>query len=299
MIDYGYLLHPELLDLIPLHNSFTNKLLYKRIEEVLADGNIGDPKMSLVVRSFNEAIKLELLFEDIRKQLFSNEIEVIVVDSGSTDRSPQVAKHYGAEVINLPQSEFTYPKSLNLGMEAASNDVVYVTVAHTRLTSIHTLHAGARHFVKNNEVAGAYGVTLPNAGASYVERWGAATGMNVWLARPARRTKKVSPGVLSATGAMISKPVWQELGGFDNRYQAGGEDTALAKSMLRNGYEVIQEPAMTVHHSHGLDLKDSISQAIHQIRILGEPRQFDRKKLLARRPDLRVTNTEEDTEADP
>jgi cellulose synthase/poly-beta-1,6-N-acetylglucosamine synthase-like glycosyltransferase len=290
----SYLLHTDLMDLIPFHNSLTVRLLYKRISETLLDDPANDPRVSVVIRSLNEATKLEQLFEDIDNQFFSSEIEVVVVDNGSSDKSPQVAKHYGAEVVNLPQSEFTYPKSLNLGMAAVSNDVVFVTVAHTRLTSIHNLHAGARHFSKNNDVAGAYGVVLPNEGASHVERLGAATGMNFWMARPARRMKKISPGVLSATGAMIAKRAWEELGGFDNRYQAGGEDTALAKLMLKNGYEVIQEPALTVHHSHGLGLRDSIKQGMHQLRILGEPRQFDRQKLLARRPDLRASEAESD-----
>ncbi|MBW0017757.1 MAG: glycosyltransferase [Mycobacterium sp.] len=288
----GHLLHPELLALIPFGNSLTTNLLNRRIDEALADDPANDPEVSVVVRVFNEAAKLEKVFEDIDKQQFGRSIEVVVVDNGSSDRSPEVAKHYGAELVTLPQSEFTYPKSLNLGVAAASNDVVFVTVAHVRLTSVHNLHAGARHFRKAGNVAGAYGVTLPNEGASRVERVGASTGMNQWLSRPARRTKRVSPGVLSATGAMISKPVWQELGGFDNRYQAGGEDTALGKSMLRNGYEIVQEPALTVHHSHGLGVRDSIKQGIHQLQILREPRQFNREKLLERRPDLRADGTD-------
>ncbi|EUA10929.1 glycosyl transferase 2 family protein [Mycobacterium kansasii 732] len=288
MTEDRYLLHPDLIGLIPFGGSLTTRLLNRRIEETLIDDPARDPRLSVVVRVFNEAAKLEKLFEDIDNQQFSSEIEVVVVDNGSSDRSPEVAKHYGAELVRLAQRDFTYPKSLNLGVQAASHAVVFVTVAHVRLSSRHNLHAGARHFSKNKDVAGAYGVVLPNEGASFVERFGALTGMNQWLARPARPARRTGPGLLSATGAMISKSAWQELGGFDDRYQAGGEDTALGKSMLKSGYHIIQEPALTVHHSHGLGLKDSVKQGIHQLQILGEPKEFDRKKLLARRPDLRA-----------
>lgn len=291
----GYLLHPDLLALIPFGNSLTTRLLTNRVQESLADDPASDPNVSVVIRVFNEAAKLEKVLQDIGNQQFGSSLEVIVVDNGSSDRSPDVAKHFGAELVHLPQSEFTYPKSLNVGVQAASHDVVFVTVAHVRFTSIHTLHAGARHFRESGNVAGAYGVTLPNEGASAVERLGASTGMNQWLARPARRSKRVGPGLLSATGAMISKPVWQKLGGFDDRYQAGGEDTALGKTMLNNGYEIIQEPALTVHHSHGLGVRDSIKQGIHQLQILGEPKEFDRKKLLERRPDLRAGESAADS----
>ena len=55
----------------------------------MADDN--DPSVSVVVRSFNEANKLVWLIEDIHNQLFSGEVELVVVDDGSSDRTPRVA----------------------------------------------------------------------------------------------------------------------------------------------------------------------------------------------------------------
>jgi GT2 family glycosyltransferase len=291
MANDGYLLHGNLVGSVLFGNLLTARLLSQRVNETLLDDPANDPSVSVVVRSFNEAAKLEQLFEDIDRQLFSSEVEVIVVDNGSSDGTPQVAKCYGAQVVTLPQNDFTYPKSLNLGMETANNDVVFVTVAHARLTNPHSLHAGARHFAKNEDVAGAFGTVLPNEGASYVERWGAAVNNNLCIARPARRIKWASLGALGATGAMIAKPAWKALGGFDERYQAGGEDTALANSMLKNGYGVVQEPALTVHHSHGLGLRDSVKQFVHQLEVVRAPREFDKEGLLARRPDLRANRS--------
>jgi GT2 family glycosyltransferase len=95
-------------------------------------------------------------------------------------------------------------------------------------------------------------------------------------------------GTLAATGAMLSKRVWQELGRFDLRYETGGEDTALAKTMLERGYEIVFEPALTVHHSHGLGLRDTVKEQLHQMQTVRAPRQFNRQELLARRPDLRT-----------
>jgi glycosyltransferase involved in cell wall biosynthesis len=290
MAKEGYLLHPNLFESVPFGNSLTARLLHQRISETLVDDPSNDPSVSVVVRAFNEAAKLEQFFEDIHKQFSRSEVEVVVVDNGSSDRTPQVAKHYGAEVVTLPQNDFNYPKSLNLGVEAASNDVVFVTVAHARLSNIHNLHAGARHFSKNDNIAGTFGAGLPNEGASYIERW-SAMGSNRFLARPAERIKKSGPGVLSATGAMIAKPVWQELGRFDERYQAGGEDAALAKLMLENRYGVVQEPALTVHHSHGLGLRDYVKQRVHFRQVLRGPRQFHSQELLRRRPDLRANRS--------
>jgi GT2 family glycosyltransferase len=120
-----------------------------------------------------------------------------------------------------------------------------------------------------------------------VERLNAFVNNNVLLNRSARPVTRVGMGVLGATGAMISKPVWSELNGFDERYQAGGEDTALAKSMLQRGYQIVDEPAMIVHHSHGLNARNFFKQWMGWARLMKGPRQFDRKRLLQRRPDLR------------
>jgi GT2 family glycosyltransferase len=297
MVKAHYLLHPELFERVPLGHSRTARLLDQRISDTLVDDACNDPGVSVVVRVFNEAAKLEKLFDDIDNQVYGGAVEVVVVDNGSSDRSSEVAKCHGAEVVTLPQNEFTYPRSLNVGVEAASNDVVFVTVAHIRLSSTHSLHAGARHFTRNDKTAGAFGTCLPNEGASYLERWAAAGDPTLFLGRPAKHIKKCGLGALGATGAMISKRAWEELGGFDDRYQAGGEDTALARSMLKAGYGVVQEPAMTVHHSHGLGFKDTVKQYRHQQQIVRAPREFDRQGLLNRRPDLRDNRSNSGSEA--
>jgi glycosyltransferase involved in cell wall biosynthesis len=284
----SYLLNPETMESAPFGNSVTARLLNKRINETLLDDPMNDPGISVAVRSYNEAAKLEKLLEGIQRQLYKSELEVVVVDNASSDRTPEVVERFGARLVTLPKGEFTYPKSMNLAMEAARHDVVFLTVAHARLSNVHNLHAGARHFAKDPRVAGVFGKVLPNEGASYIERWIAAVDNNFGLARPAQRIRKAGMGALAGTGAMIAKSAWQELGRFDLRYETGGEDTALAKLMLRNGFGIVLEPALTVHHSHGLGFRDSVKQEFHQLQTVRAPKQFDREELLERRPDLRA-----------
>lgn len=55
----------------------------------------------------------------------------MVVGNEAADHTRAIAKDYGAEVVTLPRGEFTYPRSMNLAMQAASHDAVFLTVAHT------------------------------------------------------------------------------------------------------------------------------------------------------------------------
>jgi GT2 family glycosyltransferase len=284
----SYLLQPSLVESVPFGNSITAKLLIRRVNDALADDPADDPPLSVAIRTFNEAPKLAKLLADVRAQEYFGDLEVVVIDNASADDTAEVVQRYGAHLVNMPRGEFTYPKSMNLAMESASNDLVFLTVAHARLSTRHSLHAGARHFVKNAKVAGVFGKALPNEGASYVERWATSLDNNLGLARAAQPIRRAGLGTLAGTGAMLSKGVWERLGRFDKQYETGGEDTALAKLMLENGYGIYLEPAMTVHHSHGLGLRDSVKQTLHQLQTVRAPRQFDRHELLERRPDLRA-----------
>jgi glycosyltransferase involved in cell wall biosynthesis len=282
------LLHSGFVASVPFGASLTSRLLTRRVAETLVDDPKADPNITVVIRALNEAAKLEQLFEDIGNQIFENEIELIVVDNESTDGTPEVAKSHHAVVVTLPRGSFSYPKALNVGMAAASNELVFLTNAHVLLSNALTLHAGARHFVGAADTGGAFGSVLPAGNASYVERLSAMGTGNLTLANRAHRLTKAGLGALAATGAMVAKEAWRQLGRFDERYQSGGEDTALAKLMIKNGWSVVEEPALTVHHSHGLGLADNFKQYLDQLKIVKAPRQLDKQDLLNRRPDLRV-----------
>jgi glycosyltransferase involved in cell wall biosynthesis len=282
-----YLLEPSLMRTAPFGGTFTARLLQRRVEEALADDPANDPPLSVAIRTFNEAPKLAKLLSDVRAQQYSGDLDVVVVDNASIDDTAEVVERYGARLVTMPRGEFTYPKSMNLATGSARHDLVFLTVAHARLSNVHSLHAGARHFVKNRKVAGVFGKCLPNEGASYIERWASSVDYNLGLAKSAQTVRKAGLGTLAGTGAMLSKQVWDALGRFDKLYETGGEDTALAKMMLQNGYGLVFEPALTVHHSHGLGFRDSLKQTMHQLKTVQAPRQLNREELLARRPDLR------------
>ncbi len=84
---------------------------------------------SLVIRAFNEERHLPRLLEGIRNQTVRN-VELILVDSGSTDATVDIAEKYGVRVVHITPAEFTFGRSLNLGLAAASSPVVVIASAH-------------------------------------------------------------------------------------------------------------------------------------------------------------------------
>ena len=86
-------------------------------------------RLSIVIRAFNEEEHIGRLLEGIHHQTIKN-VEIILVDSGSTDATASIAAHYGARVVHIPPAEFTFGRSLNLGLAAARHELVVIASAH-------------------------------------------------------------------------------------------------------------------------------------------------------------------------
>lgn len=84
---------------------------------------------SIIIRTFNEEKWLPGALQAINEQNFGSLcVETIVVDSGSTDRTCQVAMDYGCRLIHICKSEFTFGRSLNMGCEAAEGrNLVFIS----------------------------------------------------------------------------------------------------------------------------------------------------------------------------
>jgi glycosyltransferase involved in cell wall biosynthesis len=84
---------------------------------------------SVVIRAYNEERSIGRLLEGICHQTI-RDVEVILVDSGSTDATAAIAAQYGAKIVHVPPAEFTFGRSLNLGLAAATHDLVAIASAH-------------------------------------------------------------------------------------------------------------------------------------------------------------------------
>jgi len=88
-----------------------------------------NPTCSIVIRAFNEAKHLGKLFEGIANQTVKD-IEVILVDSGSSDDTVAIAEKNDASIVHIPPQEFTFGRSLNKGIAAANGQFILVCSAH-------------------------------------------------------------------------------------------------------------------------------------------------------------------------
>ncbi|MGY1664583.1 glycosyltransferase [Geodermatophilus sp. SYSU D00696] len=91
------------------------------------------PDTSVIVRSRNKAKTIEATFQALRAQ--SRPVEIVVVDSGSTDGTVEIAKKWADVLIEIAPESFSYGRALNVGADAASGAIHFALSAHCRPTT--------------------------------------------------------------------------------------------------------------------------------------------------------------------
>src|SRR5574339_1243044 len=122
---------------------------------------------SIVIRAYNQEAHLGRLLEGIRQQTIKD-VEIILVDSGSTDETVSIAESFGARVVRIPSAEFTFGRSLNFGVRAATRDLVVIASAHVYPVYPDWLESLLRPF-EDEHVALTYGKQRGSENSKYSE----------------------------------------------------------------------------------------------------------------------------------
>lgn len=236
---------------------------------------MNNPKVAFVIRTKNEERWIGEVLQRIFSQTYEN-IEVVVVDSGSTDRTLDIVRQYPVRVYEILPEDFSYPYALNYGIEQTSQNVEYIVLisGHSLPVGVNWLRDGMSNFYDYERVAGVYGPLKSLPDATFWDKLYQA--WLPWFAlrrRPRRiRVRKDGMGVLGFTNAIILKKLWSQHP-FDEAYGAGGEDGEWARYWLSRGYQLVWDKRFMVQHSHYLSFWGWIQQR-KVWASLGGPRPF-------------------------
>jgi rhamnosyltransferase len=89
------------------------------------------PLVSVIIRTLNEERYLEELLSSIELQAKTDfDVEVVIIDSGSTDRTLEIARDFDARITHIDKSEFSFGRSLNLGCEFSKGEYLVFVSGH-------------------------------------------------------------------------------------------------------------------------------------------------------------------------
>lgn len=195
---------------------------------------------SIIIRAYNESQHIGRLLEGVRQQTVKD-VEVILVDSGSTDSTVTIAESFSAKIVHIPSAEFTFGRSLNLGIKSASRELIVIASAHVYPVYPDWLEKLLEPF-QDNQVALAYGKQRGYEGSKYSEhqifhQWYPETGSHDQIT-----------AFCNNANAAIRKSLWEKHN-YDESL-TGLEDLEWAKWAKGEKYKIAYVAEAEITHIH-------------------------------------------------
>jgi GT2 family glycosyltransferase len=216
------------------------------------------PKVSVVVVSCNRAALLRRCLESLEASEARDEMDILVVDNGSTDGSAQMETDFpNARFIRIPRN-FGLTKAMNLGLRAATGDYVFFLHEDTEVSPSVVRELAARLDSDTDVTAvcpmlvSKHGNPAPQVGHLPPD----GTWRPVFDSSQAGMPEHPAPiPVDYARGAafMIRRFFLTAMREVDERYGQYGSDADLCFQIRRAGKKILILPQLRTVHQGGED----------------------------------------------
>lgn len=194
----------------------------------------------------------------VRSQELADEVEIIVVDSGSTDDSVSIALAHGAAVHEIPAEHFTHGGARNSGAMLAKGEILAFVSQDAVPVGVHWLENLTRPLKGSGEVGGVYGRQLPHDNAAPPEVF-----FLDFMYGPDPRCQtagsvnelNMKTTLFSNVNAAMRRGMWERFPFVDDIIMS--EDQEWSRRVLLEGFALVYEPQAAVRHSHNYSLRSA------------------------------------------
>ena len=218
------------------------------------------PKYSVVIPTHNGAATLPALLDALRTQRTTGTLEIIAVDSGSTDGTIELLQPRVDSLIRISPQEFDHGLTRNLGVSRARGELVFLLVQDALPVGHLFLESLAQPLVADARVAGTFARQQPRPEASAITRH----YLDNWIAsRAEARTSALVDGqaqmdamtpmarllfcAFDNVASCIRRSIWEQR---PFKPTPIAEDLAWSHDVLLAGYSIAFAPDAVVLHSH-------------------------------------------------
>lgn len=218
--------------------------------------------VSLILLTYNAGPLFEENLDRILSQDFEGDVEIIFMDSSSTDSTPELIKERGFEVTSLPTHEFHHARTRNMAAEKAAYECLVFLSQDALPADDHWLKNLVRPF-EDSRVGAVYGRQIPPEGT------GALRSRALESVYPAERevrsipaSGKLSLGTIrfSNANSAVRTDIWRRFRFSEDILVA--EDRWLCYQILKNSMSVVYEPSAAVVHGHERSLLGEFKWAV-------------------------------------
>ncbi len=96
--------------------------------ELKTDPETHKLSVSVVIPTYNAGPEFRFLLRKLTKQKGLGRLQIVIVDSGSSDRTVELAQHYDCKLVEISQTDFSHSFARNLGASKANGDYLLFMV---------------------------------------------------------------------------------------------------------------------------------------------------------------------------
>lgn len=203
------------------------------------------PPLSILIAAFDEEATIKETLESLSRQKYEGDVQIIVIDDGSTDRTPAIVldcvkglpwpANFELELLQMPQNGGK-AKALTSGLDKTRHDLLITLDADTMVFRDALDRLVCNHLSSPPNTAATAGTVLVRNSRvnllTKLQEWDYFLGIAV-----VKRVQSLLQGTLVAQGAfsLFRRDVVRAVGGWP---ETVGEDIVLTWAILEHGYRV-------------------------------------------------------------
>jgi rhamnosyltransferase len=231
--------------------------------------------ISCIIRTLNEGAFIGELLDTLRNQnILTDMLEIIVVDSGSTDNTIEIVKSHNTKLVQIKKEDFNFSYALNLGIEQSTGDFLVILSGHAIPCDNFWLAKMLAHF-DDQSVAGVYCKQIPWPDADPYE----ALRLEKMFASDSMIYDREIPSAklhFSNAACCIRRSAWQQ---HPFVVMPAAEDVEWAQWVVTQGYEIVYDSSLCVYHSHSEPCRKA-AQRIIQIEKAADLRAQRKRNII-------------------
>lgn len=236
-------------------------------EKIIFD-KVENPKVSIIIPVYNQWSYTYNCLKSIKENTEDITYEIIIADDISNDMTKDIKDYIENIKVIRNETNLGFLKNCNNAVKYASGEYIHFLNNDTNVQK--DWLSSLVELIESNKKIGLVGSKLVYSDGTLQEAggiiWNDGSGWNYGrMDDPEKSEYNYVREVdyISGASIMISKKLWEEIGGFDERYTpAYCEDSDLAFEVRKKGYKVMYQPFSCVVHfegkSHGVDENSGI-----------------------------------------
>jgi len=235
----------------------------------------GSPSVTVAILTYNGQDYLAQILDRLQEQDYPGRVEVLVIDSGSTDSTLEiVARHPEVNLHTIPNSEFGHGRTRDLAARLASGEFVAYLTHDAVPMGNGWLSALVAPMIDDERIAAVMGKQEPRPWCYPLLKYeimGVFTGLGPDFGVTVFRDDGtlVSKGLRDAAGfySDVNSAARRSIlaGPVPYRDVPYAEDQFFGRDLIDKGYRKAYAPRASVQHSNDLSLSESGARAIDEV----------------------------------